>query len=112
MKPKLRTIKRQRAKGLGGRAKTGQKVPIYSRERARGASSDSASVPTRTSKAILVPLRVAIPTGVKDDLESIVVDLGLYANVSELARTVLLKERDRRMGELRRAKAAEKEAEP
>lgn len=109
MASKTRTILRRRPKGQGDRAKTGRKVATYP---PKGSNTHPAGPLTGTSaestKAVLVPLRLGVPGGVKDDLEDIVVVLGLYPSVSELARTVLLKERDRRLGELRRMK---KEAE-
>jgi len=107
MKPKPRTIKRQRAKGLGDRAKTGQKVRIESPQGAGKSLGDSRNVLGGISKATLVPLRIAVPEGVKGDLENIVTHLGLYPSISEMVRVVLLKERDRRLGELRRVRQKE-----
>lgn len=108
MKHKARTILKRRTKRLGSRTKTGHKVPSYP---PKGSSTPIQRGPVSTlpelSKVTLAPLRVAIPKGLKDDLEDIVRRLGLYANVSELARAVLLKERDRRIGELRRVKKVE-----
>ena len=109
MKSKTRTILRPKPKALGGKTRTGQKAVTYS---LRGSNSPPARGLSDTlgesSKAVLAPLRTSIPGGVKQDLEEIVTRLGLYASVSELTRSVLLKERDKRIGELRRAR---KEAE-
>lgn len=124
MKPKTRTILRHKPKGLRGRGKTGQKVSGLRSQRTpdvppgapglrsdRSVSAIVAVLPDKKSAS--TELRMTVPKGLKEDLEDMVNWLGLWSNLSDLGRSVLLKERDKRIGELRRAKkAAEREAKP
>jgi|GEM_PF-2850432 len=52
----------------------------------------------------MVPLRLGVPEGLKEDLEDIVIRLGVCPSVSEMTRHVLVKERDKRLEELRRVR--------
>jgi hypothetical protein len=115
MASKTRTILRRKPKALGGKVRTGQKAKIgYHSGSSKPPGTPLTGTVLEASKADLAQLRIAVPVGLKQDLEEIVFRLGLWANVSELARSTLLRERDKRIRELRQVqkKEAEKETGP
>jgi len=107
MKPKARTIKRQRAKGLGGRHKTGRKVEKQRPDAVSRASGGQPESSVRLSKTATI--RTQVTEEFAQDIDTIVIYGGLWNNPAEFARDALRRERDKRIhAALRKKKEIER----